>query len=127
MNDSIIREMPSSQNHFGAFSIVPTPMGTAVIGPDSDLSLSIHAHFNSLTYMAHDGVRIWLENGDVHEFKGPVCVRGTRDYKVTVNAVEGAACGAFLATQIFAITPLNGSATIMKMVLSSALKNRTMQ
>lgn len=121
MNESIIREMLSSQIYQ-----VPTPMGTAIIGPDSNLRLSIHANFNSLAYMAQDGVRIWLENGALHEFKGPVCVRGTNDYKIIVNAIEGAAVGAFTAAQVFAITPIKGSATLMKMGLTATLKSRTL-
>ena len=104
---------------------VPTPMGTAIVGPCSDLVLPRKANFADLTYHAIEGIRIWLENGAIHEFMGKVCVRGTKDYKIVVNTVDGAAIGAFLAVHVFAITPLKGSTQLVKEALKSSLANRS--
>ena len=116
--------MISPQTQTNAFSIVPTPIGTAIVGPNSDLFLGMLGDISNLTYRAPDGVRIWLENGDMHEFEGPVCVRGTKNYTVTVNTDEGAIRRAFPAVHIFAITPLTGKASLLKMVLQTTLKSR---
>lgn len=100
-------------------------MGTAIVGPCSDVVLPRKANFADLTYHAIEGVRIWLENGDIREFKGKVCVRGTKDYRLVVNTVDGAAIGAFHAVHVFAITPLKGSTQLVKEALKSALSSRS--
>lgn len=102
-------------------------MGTAIIGPASVLKLSIHANFSSLSFRDKEGVRIWLETGELREFKGEVMVHGTKDYRVLVSQAEGTAVGCFMAVEIFAITPFKGSANLMKNALSAALRERTLQ
>jgi len=101
-------------------------MGTAIVGPGSNLKLSIHTNFSNLSFHDKEGVRIWLENGEVREFKGEVMVRGTPDYRLLVTQAEGTALGHFMAVNIFAITPIKGSSTLMRNALSTALHDRTL-
>lgn len=103
---------------------VPTPMGTAIVGPCSDLVLPEPSNFNSLAYHAKEGVRIWLETGELREFRGQVCVRGANGYRVSVNTVDGAAIAMFMAVQIYAITPLKSNAQLMKDALQHHLQTR---
>ncbi len=122
------RNMNPLQENRGSAKVgyhhVPTPMGTAIVGPCSDLVLPDPTNFSTLAYHAKEGVRIWLETGELREFEGQVTVRGATGYRVSVNTVDGAAVAMFLAVQIYAITPLKSNAHLMKDALQHHLQTR---
>jgi hypothetical protein len=103
-----------------------TPIGTAIIGPATIMTVGTADVISTMMYSSLDGLRVWLEDGNMHQFEGNVCVRGTNQNRITVNVVEGQMLRVFNAIDIFAITPARGNPELMRAVLKTALHNRAL-
>ena len=109
------------------FYQVPTPMGTALIGSGACIELDSRLQISS--YAAPNGARVWLEHGECMEFQKPVILKqikhAPQDIRIDVISMHGEVLSSFVAVAVFAITPVRGEQSMMKMALAQTFRART--